>query len=779
MTVERRLAVRVLLLVAVTLGFGAVATRVRISTSLADALPADGEVGRAFRDIQRFALLDTLLVEVDGTGHPEDELHAAVEDLGHRLAARDDFLAVRYHFGLEDGLHLREAADRSLIALTPTAVLAHRLGDAGMDEVLATSRSRMSGPAGAMVVRQLVNDPLDLGQAFTDRVIQVGADAGMVVRGGHLLSADGSHALILARAAVPALGTTREAPLVRHVEAELSATALPSEWLGSHRFAAEAAEQITREVNVAVTAGLVLVATVFLAAFRSIRPILASFPATLTGAAAGGAAAALCSPIHGLALAFGGALTGMGVDYWIHLYLMAIRDGVPDSLAGRLEVAERALRELLPAYAISVAATVTAFGMLATSSYQAVSDLGVIGIGAALGALLSVVLGGPLVFACFARPGDRVPQLPVPSRVPRWLSGVLAAGMVALGLVGTRVTFDGNPRSLDARLPATAALEQAFQARYGGEDTKALVIADGPDLDTALTRLRPAAEALAPVTDLSVKDPGLFLPTAAEVAARVALVADRAGIEGRFVAAADRAGFDGNALLPGLRRSLDAVATPAVSAWDGTPAAEILARTVSAGPDETLVALIVAARTPAALENAKRAVDALPDAGPAAVRFVHPAGVGKLGADRIYAELTSRAGIALVGVVLFMAFRYRDPRKVLAASIPSIAAACGTLGVLALTGLPLTPVSGPALVLVLGVAFDQGIFLVEAEDVNVRAFQASRAAILIALGTALAGFVGLCLADHPAVFGVGAVVSTGILSTAIAAFGIVPGAVSR
>ena len=127
-------------------------------------------------------------------------------------------------------------------------------------------------------------------------------------------------------------------------------------------------------------------------------------------------------------------------------------------------------------------------------------------------------------------------------------------------------------------------------------------------------------------------------------------------------------------------------------------------------------------------------------------RFVYPAGVAKDGAERIRTELLTRSGLGLLGVLLFMALRYRDLPNFLAAALPSLAAAAGTLGVLALTDLPLTPVSGPAMVLVLGVAFDQGVFLVEARTMSDSAFRSSRAAILVALATAFAGFVGLTVA---------------------------------
>ena len=62
---------RILLLVVLTLLMTGIATRLKVSTDLGDALPRNGEIGLAFKDIQRFSLLDTLLVDIDGTGHSE------------------------------------------------------------------------------------------------------------------------------------------------------------------------------------------------------------------------------------------------------------------------------------------------------------------------------------------------------------------------------------------------------------------------------------------------------------------------------------------------------------------------------------------------------------------------------------------------------------------------------------------------------------------------------------------------------------------------------------
>lgn len=761
------LRLRVALLVLLTLVCGALAIRTRVTTNLTEALPSDGGAGAAFRDIERFSLLDTIWVEIDGTGASSEELHAAVDALGEKLSKRADFASVRYRFGLADGIAIRTAADPSLAVLTDEKTLADRLSAEGMARMLARAQARLLSPAGSMVVRQLETDPLDLGSAFTEHALALGAGGGVKLEQGHLVAADGAHAILFARANTPALGTTLESPLIAHMNEDLAASPLPANWLGSHRFAAEAEHMIKGEVNLAVTTGVFLVFGVFLLSFRSLRPLIGTIPPTLVGAATAGAAAALVSPIHGMALAFGGALAGMGVDYWIHLYLTGIRDGVPDTFAGRLKTGQAALAHLMPAYLISVAATSTAFLMLTTSSYPSVSDLGWIGVGVALGALSSVMLGGPIVFALLARPGDKTPRVPLPDRVPGWLGGALIVGIGVLTVFALGIDFDGDPRSMDARLPETGRFEETFEERYGGGGTTGLVVAEGESVDSALEKLLPAVAALGDALGVTVQSPLSLLPAPSQRQARAALVADPE-IPARFAAAADAAGFESAPLLAGLQHTLAATLAPTPDTWKASAAADMLGRTVD--QVHPAVAAVVSGVTQEALDHARHEVTL----SGADVRFVHPAGVAKDGAERIRHELVTRSGAALLGVLLFMVLRYRDVPRVFAAALPSLAAAGGTLGVLSLAHVALTPVSGPAFVLILGVAFDQGIFLVEADEMGREHFLSARAAIVIALSTAFAGFAGLLAAHHPAVWSVGIVVTLGIAFTAIGAFLCVP-----
>lgn len=758
------------LLAALLLISAVIAARMQVSTDLLEALPQDGALGQAYADAARFALLDTVLVDVDGTGDPAG-LGAAVDALGARLAEHPELWEVRYRVDLADGAALRTAALPYLISLIPADTLRARTSPEGIAQTLGAAQARLASPAGSLTARLLPRDPLDLATAFTDAAQRLAGGSGVRLSGGHFLDAAGTHALILLRTHGNSFGTTKADPLYTTLETTLASAALPARWVGAPRYAAEARETIQGETQRAVTAGVLLVATIFLVFFRSVRPLLGTLPAMLMGALCAGAMASLRSPIHGLALAFGGALAGLGVDYWIHLYLHGIKDGVPDTWQARLATARDALSHLMGAYRISVAATVTSFAALATSSYPAVADLGWIGIGCALGAFCGVVWGGPWLFAALARPGDRVPALAAMDRSPQWL--ILPTVVLLLGLAGAAIglDFDGDPRAMDARTPATEALRTEIEGRWGGGGTAALVVAHGGDLDAALERLNPAVEALRDgAPGVSVQSPLTLLPPPSQRAERAAVVADRARIEADFVRTAEAAGFRSAGLVPGLRTTLDAVAPPTPATWAGTVVADLLGRTVAADAEGAHVAAVLRASTTAALSHAAYEV-ALSGAE---VSVVNPVALAEEGAERIRTELLTRSGAGLLLVIAYLAFRFRDPVRVLAAAVPSLAAVVGTLGTLSWFGVALTPASGPALVLVLGLAFDQGIFLVEGEDGGRSRFLAARAAIVVALLNAAAGFLGLLTASHPAVHSVGLVVSLGILYTALGAFILTP-----
>ncbi|MFH1469546.1 MAG: hypothetical protein ABIO70_34495 [Pseudomonadota bacterium] len=115
MTVRLRLLLALFLFTALAL----LAGRVRLTDDLAALLPADGSLPRALEHLERFQVADTLLVEVDGTGHSRAELLAAVDALGERLATDPAIRSARWRVKAADGLALQRAAAPHAVDLTP------------------------------------------------------------------------------------------------------------------------------------------------------------------------------------------------------------------------------------------------------------------------------------------------------------------------------------------------------------------------------------------------------------------------------------------------------------------------------------------------------------------------------------------------------------------------------------------------------------------------------------------------------------------------------------
>ncbi len=761
----RARGIALLLLILVT---SVLTSQTRVVTDLTEAMPRDGLFGKMLEDAKVFGLLDTTLIEIDGTQSSPEALHQAIDDLGQRLSSHSELYEVKYQVSSTAGANLQSAMAGSRIALTDPDELADLLSETGMRQALEASQARLSGPAGAMFARNLANDPLDLGGRLAQKA--TAPTKGVRLSQGHFVNPEGNRGIILVHGIEPVFGTTANSPTITVLEAELAKTTLPTRWIGSHRYAAEAYTTIRHETKVAVASGTALVIAAFLFLFRSLRPLAGTLPALAIGTLTAGAAAAILSPIHGIVLAFGGALAGLGVDYWIHLYLHGIRDGVPNTFPERIQVAIATLRHLMGAYGVSVAATCTSFAMLATSGYPAVADLAWVGMGASVGAFLSVVLAGPLAFAALARPDDRVPQLPIPKHVPGWIGAIVAVLVGILAVGSLRVHFDGDPRAMDARLPETAALEQELQSRWGGGGSSALLVSEGKTLEEALARLAPAVQVAAHSPGTTVEHPLNLLPPHSQIAANAQAVSDHAALEQQFIRVSEEVGFDSALLLPGFRATLATTAAPTPETWSQTPVSELVDRLTAQTEGGWAVAAILHAPTEEALKHTQYELSL----SGSEARYSAPADVAEQGADRIRNELLTRSGAAVALVLLYMACRFRRAVPVLAAVFPTICAVFGTLGTLAWLGIPLTPASGPALVLVVGLAFDQGIFLVEADHSGESEFKASQAAIVMALMNAFCGFAGLMTASHPVVWNIGVVVSLGIFFTAVGAFVVTP-----
>jgi predicted RND superfamily exporter protein len=143
---------------------------------------------------------------------------------------------------------------------------------------------------------------------------------------------------------------------------------------------------------------------------------------------------------------------------------------------------------------------------------------------------------------------------------------------------------------------------------------------------------------------------------------------------------------------------------------------------------------------------------------------------------RGFTQSTWAAGIV---VVLMLFIDLRKPRQVLAALIPLLFMAALLLGGMAVLGVKLTMATQVAFPILFGLGVAYGVHMVhragEANGTDLpRAVGTTGKAISLAAVTTMAGFGSLMLARHTALISFGAMLTAGILISALAALYIIP-----
>ncbi len=739
--------VRIGLGFALLLALVALATGLRLDASLLALVPHDGALGDAAR-VAADARHEAVVVEIDGTGVGTDALIEATDQLGGRFEATGLFQEVRYRVGLSDAHSTGTLLRTHAVSLVPPDALARRLSPAGLDETLQLQLMRLSGPGGGLYERRFAADPFDLatlaGASIEPSSWRVRVDR------GHFLDETGQHALVFL---VPALDPFDDdaSSVNRAIEAELAAAALPARYLGPHRVAARAAASMQADGRMAAIGGCLLLGLFLAAALRSIRPIAGSALFVGMPLLATLAAAALLSPVHAIALALCGPLVGTALDYWLHLYVDASEPGRPaDGEAP------------WPAILLSAGSTGLVFAVLTVSSFPVVSTLGWMGVASTGVAVLTAGLLGPVLIEHFGRVAPRVPEL------PRRGGALVLGGAIVAGLLALAAGFDGNPRHLLPSDPVVEQLEASFQERYGSFGNSGRVLVRGDTLGGVLDAASAVTASVSETPGLSVSSPSHLLPGPAQEARRRAALPAQDELRERVRASAERVGFRPEAFDEGI----DALYTPAPSiapsSWAGTVAAASLARQVRQDGDgyRVVVDLTFRDRGLVELVRGKLAHDV-----PGAELFV-PSALAEQGVQQVRDELLRLGGIGVVGVCGLLLLRYRRPLFLVAALLPSAVAVAFAGAAATLMATPWNPVSACAMVLVLGLGLDYGVFMVEAARAGRESMTAK--AVLLGAATTFLGFAPLVLASSSGLRGVGVAVCGGLLGAVATGLTVTP-----
>ncbi|WP_035384786.1 MMPL family transporter [Ferriphaselus sp. R-1] len=236
----------------------------------------------------------------------------------------------------------------------------------------------------------------------------------------------------------------------------------------------------------------VLVASMLLFIYRSMRVLLMGlFPVT-SGALAGVAAVSLVfGSVHGITLGFGVTLIGEGVDYAIYLFTQMGRKDTPQST----------LQRIWPTLRLGVLTSICGFSAMLFSSFTGLAQLGLFSISGLLVAVATTrwVLPGWLPAGFSVLPSERFSRTLMmavryaPRARPLLLVLVAAA---VLSLVQRDALWNDSLASMSPVSRELQALDQQLRDDMGAPDVRYLLVTHGDTLEEVLQRSEDAAALL-------------------------------------------------------------------------------------------------------------------------------------------------------------------------------------------------------------------------------------------------------------------------------------------
>lgn len=745
-----------------------VAVRIEVSTDILAFLPSgeERELADISREIASSELSRTMILTVQAdtlaraveAGRRLESLLVADPDTDGRLA----FVEGGPPEGFERALwEIYRPSVPSFLGRTADDARA-RTDEAGLAAASAELLERLAGPMSTLVSRVAPADPLLVLPMLLER-LQAGRGVGLQVVDGRFVSGDA--AVIFVGAADSAFDSEAQAPLLAALDAASAAVTaelgadVRVESSGVNRFAVRAEEAIKQDIRRVSIVSSVCMTLLIFGLFRSARLVLVAAVPVLTGVVVGAAVTlGVYGRIHGVTLAFGASLIGVSIDYVVHLYCHhAVRPEDPHRTAVRL----------WPALLTGAGTTIVGFLALGLSRFPGLREVAVFavtGVGAALLATRYVV---PALLPSEVRAvglREALIALLVATlariRANRPLVGAIAVALaLAAGYGATHVQWREDMADMASLDPELLAEDERVRSRVTSFEQTRFVVAMGPDDESALQANDRAAlaleEAVAAGELRAYRSAADLLPSAATQVAVASVAVDDPSLPARLEAAFVAAGFRPGAFAE-FAALLEA-GVPAPVTWDRLAASPLasLVRSfrVHIGDQVAYVSFLEGVGAPDAL-SARMAR--------AGVLFVDQGAIMR-DANRSYQRGTARALVAgMLAVLLVLGVRYRDMRRTLAAFAPAVLASAVTVAVLAMVGVGVDLVGLTALLMVVSMGVDYGVFLVDADDQESHDLSAALLSTCVACLSTVFGFGTLALSSHPVLHAIGLTAAVGV-----------------
>ncbi|HFF5965585.1 TPA: MMPL family transporter [Stenotrophomonas maltophilia] len=561
------------------------------------------------------------------------------------------------------------------------------------------------GPMGAPRLTDWRQDPLSLWPQWWQQQAQ---GSGLRLGDDGLLEAEGRHWAVLQ---FDTPGSAFQLDGERHLDglleragqaAKAAAPDLEILHAGVPLHAEAAAVQANQEINTIGWGSLAAVLLLVWLAFRSLRPILLVAASLLIGCGVALAVTVLVfGKVHVLTLVFGASLVGVAEDYGIHWF--ASRQAEPADRRWKL------LRHLLPGLWLALLTSALAYLALGLAPFPGLRQMALFSVVGLAAAFLTVIFwfpwldGGEIRQTRFSQwlgnTLERFPRLHGRRAVTMFV--VITLALSAIGIA--RLQSNDDLRSLQSSPPALMAQQIRLSQLLGMPSPAQFYLVQGADAAQLLQREEALTERLRVLANdkriggyRAISD---WLPSPSRQQADAALTAK---VEPGVLSAVSEA------VGEPLQRPQFAATPLSAEAFLASPASQPFRHlwVGEVGGQMISVVMVDDLSRADALATLQGAAEDLPG-----VRWVdRTADFSTLLGH--YRKLMG--GLLLVGIALvFGALWLRYRRQAWRVFAPTLIAGALTLGLLGLFGQPLQLFNVLALMLLLGMGIDYGIFLIE------------------------------------------------------------------
>jgi predicted exporter len=706
-----------------------------------------------------------------------DAVYAASDRIREALSKLDGVSSVTSRVDMSEAKAAAEAVLSHAARLVRPEDIPKSASD--MEARINSLKERLAAPEAMIMGEYLLKDPFGLGRSALVALEAVGRAQGARVENGRLVSIDGRHALIFLDLSFDAFDVERATPFVEELDRTIEgamrsarASDIPYLALGGVHFAAASKASFMSDLTMCSIGITVLVAAVFLLFFRRLRLLVAALvPGLLGGAVAAGVMGFASMRVHALTLGFASTITGISIDYAIHLFHRALAGAKGSQFGDSEEDTKtrmiRALQISAGPVTIGCATAVAAFLLTATSDFISVRQLAV---------FASISITVSLLTSLFLLPsfhrlllGGKGPHLrdfsercskafvrvagTGASLRKRTLVIVVFAVLFCLSAFGiTRVTLSGDPKYLGYTPPALKNRQAEIARLFPGASDQTLITAEGETEDAALARndalydaLRGAGIPKEDIVSISPFAPALSSQSRSLEASKKLLSQNSPGRAALLLA-----GFQGE-YVDGIGAMIKA--SPLLPKdYQGTGLSRMVTESIAKQNGKWYVMTRI--QNTVAVDRLTAVADRI-----SGCRLVSE----RLETSRAFivmqGDLIRMMGIWGIAALVLIAVVKRSVLFSLRAVLPPVFGVLAAAGLFGFLGKPLTPVASAALTMVLGLGINYGVYV---ENEPLSGLDNAAGAIFADALTTIVGFLVLAFAKNPAMADIGIIVTFGL-----------------